>query len=542
MTPAQARRQRAQLMREIAREHKRGDRARLVALRDRLRASRTARVAAIRRAREACRRRGKVPTLKEAAAMLRAARIAARRQCDVDLAAAAKLKDETARARAELEAERKHQRAMKRIERGNVARAAEEKRASARTRRGESDDEVRGNIPPELVHLFERVKRQIKGSERMTRTEAFLHYAAEHPDEEIAALEDRTDEIIRQLEARERGEPMARRNPEGDLVGFGAWRDVLEYARTGGPLYYKAPMDHRATRLYPGKRREAGYDVRARSIRVWPYGSIGRGARRTADPFTANAGHLDRFFRSASSNPKKRGPRQTGAQGSLFVPVSGQLEIVPSHEQTQIVKQAKLSAEARTVPMFKNPKKSKGSKASSPCEAELRAKVSRLQAELRESKRAKKKKRNPRRPPSRWWQDCLSSVAAQHHAKDPAAVCGATWWRLPPARRAAIVRRLEHGSPRDRRRAVALARAERNRHDRSRRKARKPKRAKRSKRKRNPPAYAVAYIEQKPGDARPHVYEHVFAKPRPELRIKGRDVTIVRKNSRYTTRDGWIYG
>ncbi len=41
-------------------------------------------------------------------------------------------------------------------------------------RQAESDDEVRSNIPPELVALFERVKRGIKASPRMSRTEAFL--------------------------------------------------------------------------------------------------------------------------------------------------------------------------------------------------------------------------------------------------------------------------------------------------------------------------------------------------------------------------------
>ena len=41
-------------------------------------------------------------------------------------------------------------------------------------RQAESDDEVRSNIPPELVALFERVKRGIKASPRMSRTESFL--------------------------------------------------------------------------------------------------------------------------------------------------------------------------------------------------------------------------------------------------------------------------------------------------------------------------------------------------------------------------------
>jgi hypothetical protein len=72
---------------------------------------------------------------------------------------------------------------------------------------------------------------------------------------------------------------------------------------------------------------------------------------------------------------------------------------------------------------------------------------------------------NPRRPPKRWFDSCLRSVAAKKYARDPAAVCAAAWWRRPPADRAKIVRRLERGSPRERRTAVAIAKAEARRAD-----------------------------------------------------------------------------
>ena len=65
------------------------------------------------------------------------------------------------------------------------SRGAEEERIKinpAEARR-ESDDKVRGNIPPELVPVFEKVKRQIKGSARISRTEAFLQYVEESPDD-----------------------------------------------------------------------------------------------------------------------------------------------------------------------------------------------------------------------------------------------------------------------------------------------------------------------------------------------------------------------
>jgi hypothetical protein len=38
----------------------------------------------------------------------------------------------------------------------------------------------------------------------MTRTEEFMLYAHNHPAEILAALDDRTEEVIRELEAKER--------------------------------------------------------------------------------------------------------------------------------------------------------------------------------------------------------------------------------------------------------------------------------------------------------------------------------------------------
>ncbi len=82
---------------------------------------------------------------------------------------------------------------------------------------------------------------------------------------------------------------------------FVTWNDVLDWARGGQPLYYKAPLDYRAVQIWPVRPGQTpgpfNFQVRARTIRIWPEGSVGRGRRRTADPFTADAGHLDRFSR-----------------------------------------------------------------------------------------------------------------------------------------------------------------------------------------------------------------------------------------------------
>lgn len=82
-------------------------------------------------------------------------------------------------------------------------------------------------------------------------------------------------------------------------VPFATWADVLAYAHAGGSLYYKAPLDLQPTHLTKaGKARSARtYEARARTIRICPPGCIGRGRSRRSDPFTADAGHLDRFSR-----------------------------------------------------------------------------------------------------------------------------------------------------------------------------------------------------------------------------------------------------
>lgn len=50
-------------------------------------------------------------------------------------------------------------------------------------KRGEDDDAVRGNLDPELVPIFDRVRTKIRATPRMSRTEAFLHWAHDHAGE-----------------------------------------------------------------------------------------------------------------------------------------------------------------------------------------------------------------------------------------------------------------------------------------------------------------------------------------------------------------------
>ena len=72
-------------------------------------------------------------------------------------------------------------------------------RSTAAERASESDDEVRANIPSELVPAFEKNKRFIKGTPRKTRTEAFLQWAEENPAEVWALQNEQAEREIRAM-------------------------------------------------------------------------------------------------------------------------------------------------------------------------------------------------------------------------------------------------------------------------------------------------------------------------------------------------------
>jgi hypothetical protein len=235
MTPRQAKEQRRALMREIEREHKKKARETLLALIAELRAARLERRGALAAAKKRCkdeklaarvrareRRRRLLEELRQAT---RDEKAAARATCDAAIGAARGLSSRVAQRRAELHAERAYRRDLRRIERGNRARVLEHKRSTARERRGESDDEVRGNIPPELTGLWERVRTKIRGGERHTRTEAFLQYAHDHPEEVLAGIEDRTETLIAELEAKE----LAARKALRSKPPPGVYSDVVPF-------------------------------------------------------------------------------------------------------------------------------------------------------------------------------------------------------------------------------------------------------------------------------------------------------------------------
>jgi hypothetical protein len=211
------------LFRELERDRKRKAREKIASLAEQLREARRRRKVALREAKERCRaeriaareraRAMRLRVLEELREAMRAERLGARQACTLRLGEARGIKDSILRARAELEAEKKYEADLRRIERANRKRRQEAPRVTRIERQAESDDEVRSNIPPELVALFERVKRGIKASPRMSRTEAFLHYAEENPDDVLAAVDDKTDALIRELEAQHREARRSLRRP-----------------------------------------------------------------------------------------------------------------------------------------------------------------------------------------------------------------------------------------------------------------------------------------------------------------------------------------
>jgi len=219
-----SRRARKALLRDIDRDLKKKAQGTLTDLRARLRAARVAHQAALKEAVGRCRAhrvavREKLQAERASAlAELRekgeAERGAARGSCALDKGEASRATRGTVEgARAELGKERAYQEDLKRIERGNRASARGVPRATSAERRSESDDVVRGNIPPELVGLFDRVKRSIKAGPRETRTEAFMRYAEEHPSEYLDSIDDKTEALIHDLERQQRDASRRVRNP-----------------------------------------------------------------------------------------------------------------------------------------------------------------------------------------------------------------------------------------------------------------------------------------------------------------------------------------
>lgn len=110
-------------------------------------------------------------------------------QCEIDRETA-RLRRELAEKDRELAALREHQATLRiHADPDPLGRGATRRTSAGATRRAESDDEVRANIPRELWPLFNKNRARFRDTEHRTRTEAFEEWAAEHPSlvEEAAA-------------------------------------------------------------------------------------------------------------------------------------------------------------------------------------------------------------------------------------------------------------------------------------------------------------------------------------------------------------------
>lgn len=145
--------------------------------------------------------RAEIAQARQDAADARAACTAARRKA-IDVCALAK----TLRTKRDALVALAHEYRL--IRRAELARLRKGPGVSRAVHRSESDDEVRQNIPPELLPTFEVVKRSIKAHDRKSRTEAFLEWVEAHPSE-IVYVEPSDEDYERSYAQRRVGEDAA---------------------------------------------------------------------------------------------------------------------------------------------------------------------------------------------------------------------------------------------------------------------------------------------------------------------------------------------
>jgi hypothetical protein len=137
-----------------------------------------------------------------AAIQIAAERASARASCEAKKTQArAQCANRIERASRALEIERQHQEHMRRY--AKSAHRVHAKRAKAAESISESDSQVAGNIPDELAPVWRAVKNRIKGTPRISRTEAFFQWVAEHRGEVLRIADAQAQADIDELVAHE---------------------------------------------------------------------------------------------------------------------------------------------------------------------------------------------------------------------------------------------------------------------------------------------------------------------------------------------------
>jgi hypothetical protein len=197
------------LQKELAGYLREKDRAALALLRARIKVARIDRGSMLRAARVSCRtaRAELVERQRDERRTFvdrqRGERIAERSACAAGKDSARLTGGELeARARAEAKDAKTLQRQVR-----DADRRTAKTRSTARERGQEDDDAVRGNLPPELRPVFDKVRKTIKASGKRSRTEAFLDWAEENPEEILAVQQATADRELKELlkQQREQG-------------------------------------------------------------------------------------------------------------------------------------------------------------------------------------------------------------------------------------------------------------------------------------------------------------------------------------------------
>lgn len=227
---AARRAERAQLIRELARDAIARDRATVKAaraaiaeLRAKLRAGRAQIAAECRAARLVLRERhaAERAALRERLGRERGEQrsICASNRQELTTRGAAELLEAARRKAGALETAREHRAARKLEAIWSRPAAPPRSRQQAGQRaaevRAESDAEVLREIPPQLHEVYRRVRGKIKGTPYRSRAEAFLEWVEEHGDEAYAIQAEADYAALRALEREEQRVSRELRRPSG---------------------------------------------------------------------------------------------------------------------------------------------------------------------------------------------------------------------------------------------------------------------------------------------------------------------------------------
>lgn len=244
LTARELARQRKQTRREIERDLRVRERQKLATLREhikhakRWRSSRMPQIRALCRAgKQAAREQAKVARARFRMEAKLAAKQAAhqlRNQARIECEARKekvrqRAKDSVARALAVFGAERAYQQEIRRYEKPRPS----SKRTTRAEYLRESDDEVRANIPHELVPVFNKLKHKFRDEPRRTRTEAFTEWAHEHPADVRQIVDAEIEASIAELIAAEQEQRAAMHTPARRLSDEALQR---RYQKAGAAL------------------------------------------------------------------------------------------------------------------------------------------------------------------------------------------------------------------------------------------------------------------------------------------------------------------